>query len=86
MQFVVLYVHYSELLQKSYSSLIDILVVLWQVPDFDIVTYTIVMPTDLVGGIRRNLEQSQCSSSSSSGYSPCIDLKEIYRQASPNIL
>ncbi|KAG6500399.1 hypothetical protein ZIOFF_040244 [Zingiber officinale] len=36
------------------------------VPDFDIVTYTIVMPTDLVGGICRSLEQSRCSSSSSS--------------------
>ncbi|XP_038984754.1 uncharacterized protein LOC103715266 isoform X2 [Phoenix dactylifera] len=55
-----------------------------RVPDFDIVTYTIVMPTDLVGGIRRNLEQAQCSSSSSSGYSPCIDLREIYRQRNPS--
>ncbi|XP_019704444.1 uncharacterized protein [Elaeis guineensis] len=53
-----------------------------RVPDFDVVTYAIVMPTDLVGGIRRNLEQSQCSSSSSSGYSPCIDSREIYRQRS----
>ncbi|XP_020524294.1 uncharacterized protein LOC18995746 isoform X1 [Amborella trichopoda] len=33
------------------------------VPDFDVVTSTIAMPTDMVGCIRRCLEQSQCSSS-----------------------
>lgn len=36
------------------------------VPDFDSVTYTVVMPTDMVGCIRRSLESSQCSISSSS--------------------
>ncbi|CDP18036.1 unnamed protein product [Coffea canephora] len=36
------------------------------VPDFDLVTYTVVMPTDMVGCIRRSLESSQCSISSSS--------------------
>ncbi|XP_020272754.1 uncharacterized protein LOC109847935, partial [Asparagus officinalis] len=38
------------------------------VPDFDKVTYTIAMPTEMVGGIRRTLEKSQYSSSSSGGY------------------
>lgn len=54
------------------------------VPDFDIVTYTIAMPTDMVGGIRRNLEQSQYSSSSSNSCcSPSMDPRELYRQKSP---
>ncbi|CAK7328547.1 unnamed protein product [Dovyalis caffra] len=35
------------------------------VPDFDIVTYTIAMPTNMVGNIRRTLELSHCSFSSS---------------------
>ncbi|URE08680.1 hypothetical protein MUK42_23588 [Musa troglodytarum] len=48
------------------------------VPDFDVVTYTIAMPTDLVGGIRRSLEQSRCSSSSSGSYS--MDFRRLYRQ------
>ncbi|CAL9054639.1 unnamed protein product [Musa banksii] len=48
------------------------------VPDFDVVTYTIAMPTDLVGGIRRSLEQSRCSSSSSGSYS--MDFRRFYRQ------
>ncbi|CAA2961673.1 protein OPAQUE10-like [Olea europaea subsp. europaea] len=39
------------------------------VPDFDVVVYTVDMPTDMVGGIRRSLESSQCSLSSSSSYS-----------------
>ncbi|XP_042407109.1 uncharacterized protein LOC121996980 isoform X1 [Zingiber officinale] len=48
------------------------------VPDFDIVTYTIVMPTDLVGGICRSLEQSRCSSSSSSSYG--MNFRRLYRK------
>lgn len=39
-----------------------------QVPDFDLVTSTVVMPKNMVGGIRRSLETSQGSLSSSSGY------------------
>ncbi|CAN4127481.1 unnamed protein product [Withania somnifera] len=39
-----------------------------KVPDFDSVTYTVVMPKDMVGGIRRSLETSQSCLSSSSGY------------------
>ncbi|XP_068642992.1 uncharacterized protein [Aristolochia californica] len=35
------------------------------VPDFDVVTYTIAMPTDMVGGLRRSLERAQYSLSSS---------------------
>ncbi|KAG9451129.1 hypothetical protein H6P81_011094 [Aristolochia fimbriata] len=34
------------------------------VPDFDVVTYTIAMPTDVVGGLRRSLERAQYSFSS----------------------
>ncbi|XP_074558990.1 uncharacterized protein LOC141814928 isoform X2 [Curcuma longa] len=48
------------------------------VPDFDIVTYTIAMPTDLVGGICRSLEQSRCSSSSSGSYS--MDFRRLHRK------
>ncbi|KAJ8476145.1 hypothetical protein OPV22_019872 [Ensete ventricosum] len=48
------------------------------VPDFDVVTYTIAMPTDLVGGICRSLEQSRCSLSSSGSYS--MDFRRLYRQ------
>uniref|UniRef100_A0A7N0US28 Calponin-homology (CH) domain-containing protein n=1 Tax=Kalanchoe fedtschenkoi TaxID=63787 RepID=A0A7N0US28_KALFE len=36
-----------------------------KVPDFDIVTYTVTMPTNLIGCIRRSLELSQCGSVSS---------------------
>lgn len=39
------------------------------VPDFDVVVYTVAMPTVMVGGIRRSLESSQCILSSSSSYS-----------------
>ncbi|XP_004245671.1 uncharacterized protein [Solanum lycopersicum] len=39
-----------------------------KVPDFDLVTSMVVMPKNMVGGIRRSLETSQCSLSSSSGY------------------
>ncbi|KAF3639415.1 putative glyoxylate/hydroxypyruvate reductase HPR3-like [Capsicum annuum] len=39
-----------------------------KVPDFDSVTYTVAMPKNMVGGIRRSLETSQSSLSSSSGY------------------
>ncbi|XP_019257329.1 PREDICTED: uncharacterized protein LOC109235607 isoform X2 [Nicotiana attenuata] len=40
-----------------------------KVPDFDLVTYTVVMPKDMVGGIRRSLETSSSLSSSSGYYS-----------------
>ncbi|XP_042521291.1 uncharacterized protein LOC122094756 [Macadamia integrifolia] len=50
------------------------------VPDFDIVTYTIAMPTDMVGCIRRSLERSLHSASSSSGSNPSINSKVKYRQ------
>ncbi|XP_010247321.1 PREDICTED: uncharacterized protein LOC104590375 isoform X1 [Nelumbo nucifera] len=50
------------------------------VPDFDIVTYTIAMPTDMVGFIRRSLEQSQCSSSSFVRRSPHLDSTINHRQ------
>lgn len=36
---------------------------LLQVPDFDSVTCTLTMPTDMVECIRKNLERSQSSSS-----------------------
>ncbi|KAI4336494.1 hypothetical protein L6164_015016 [Bauhinia variegata] len=38
------------------------------VPDFDIVTYTVAMPKDMVGCIRRNLELSQSSHADSSSH------------------
>ncbi|CAN6303873.1 unnamed protein product [Urochloa humidicola] len=50
------------------------------VPDFDIVTYTISMPNYVVGGIRRSLEQPQYSSSGSSGYSPRDSSKALPQQ------
>ncbi|KAL6637069.1 hypothetical protein ACP70R_024641 [Stipagrostis hirtigluma subsp. patula] len=50
------------------------------VPDFDIVTYTIAMPNYIVGGICRSLEQPQYSSSDSSGYSPRANSKELQQQ------
>uniref|UniRef100_A0A0E0KHY8 Calponin-homology (CH) domain-containing protein n=1 Tax=Oryza punctata TaxID=4537 RepID=A0A0E0KHY8_ORYPU len=50
------------------------------VPDFDIVTHTIAMPNYIVGGIRRSLEQPQCSSSGSSGYSPPANSKALNQQ------
>ncbi|PUZ37433.1 hypothetical protein GQ55_9G119300 [Panicum hallii var. hallii] len=50
------------------------------VPDFDIVTYTISMPNYIVGGIRRSLEQPQYSSSGSSGYSPPDSSKALQQQ------
>nr|CAB3499004.1 unnamed protein product [Digitaria exilis] len=52
------------------------------VPDFDIVTYTISMPNYIVGGILRSLEQPQYSSSGSSGYSPRDGSKALQQQAS----
>ncbi|KAG8097895.1 hypothetical protein GUJ93_ZPchr0013g36429 [Zizania palustris] len=52
------------------------------VPDFDVVTRTIAMPNYIVGGIRRSLEQPQCSSSGSSGYSPCASSKALHQQRS----
>uniref|UniRef100_A0A453H5Z3 Calponin-homology (CH) domain-containing protein n=1 Tax=Aegilops tauschii subsp. strangulata TaxID=200361 RepID=A0A453H5Z3_AEGTS len=48
------------------------------VPDFDVVTHTIAMPNYIVGGIRRSLEQPQCSSSCSSGHSPHAISKSIF--------
>ncbi|KAG6396268.1 hypothetical protein SASPL_142414 [Salvia splendens] len=39
-----------------------------KVPDFDMVTYSVTMPTDMVGVIRRSLESPQCTFSSSSSY------------------
>ncbi|KAF8681923.1 hypothetical protein HU200_045374 [Digitaria exilis] len=50
------------------------------VPDFDIVTYTISMPNYIVGGILRSLEQPQYSSSGSSGYSPRDGSKALQQQ------
>ncbi|XP_062212157.1 protein OPAQUE10-like [Phragmites australis] len=50
------------------------------VPDFDIVTYTISMPNYIVGGIRRSLEQPQYSSSGSSGYSPRANSKALQQK------
>ncbi|XP_015690818.1 protein OPAQUE10-like isoform X2 [Oryza brachyantha] len=50
------------------------------VPDFDVVTHTIAMPNYIVGGIRRSLEQPQCSSSGSSGYSPRANSKALHQQ------
>ncbi|KAL3630253.1 hypothetical protein CASFOL_023237 [Castilleja foliolosa] len=41
------------------------------VPDFDMVIYSVVMPKDMVGVIRKGLESSQCTLSSSSSYSSC---------------
>ncbi|XP_057769086.1 uncharacterized protein LOC130989165 [Salvia miltiorrhiza] len=38
------------------------------VPDFDMVIYSVTMPTDMVGVIRRSLESPQCTFSSSSSY------------------
>ncbi|XP_019200564.1 PREDICTED: uncharacterized protein LOC109194124 isoform X3 [Ipomoea nil] len=51
-----------------------------KVPDFDVVTYTVAMPKDMVGGIRRSLETSQCSFSSSSSYSSYKDQRQKVRQ------
>ncbi|XP_051127436.1 uncharacterized protein LOC127248913 isoform X2 [Andrographis paniculata] len=38
------------------------------VPDFNMVRYSVTMPTDMVGIIRRSLESPQCTVSSSSSY------------------
>ncbi|KAG8383911.1 hypothetical protein BUALT_Bualt04G0063300 [Buddleja alternifolia] len=50
------------------------------VPDFDLVIYSVAMPTVMVGGIRRSLESSQWTLSSSSSYSsqkgPRMKLKQ----------
>ncbi|KAI0498816.1 hypothetical protein KFK09_019711 [Dendrobium nobile] len=53
------------------------------VPDFDIVTHNIAMPTHLVGSIRRNLELSRCSPSSFSASNPWNDAREICRLKIP---
>ncbi|KAK8940555.1 hypothetical protein KSP39_PZI010215 [Platanthera zijinensis] len=50
-----------------------------EVPDFDIVTCNVLMPTNLVGGICRNLELSQYSSSASNASSPEVfGLKNLF--------
>ncbi|KAK8969241.1 hypothetical protein KSP40_PGU005203 [Platanthera guangdongensis] len=50
-----------------------------EVPDFDIVTCNVLMPTNLVGGICRNLELSQYSSSVSNASSPEVfGLKNLF--------
>ncbi|XXG87219.1 hypothetical protein AAC387_Pa11g1961 [Persea americana] len=52
------------------------------IPDFDVVTYTIAMPTDMVGYIRRSLEKSQSQHSSSTFVicSRCMHSKGKYKQ------
>ncbi|MCL7030566.1 hypothetical protein MKW94_020702 [Papaver nudicaule] len=50
------------------------------VPDFDVVTYTIAMPTDMVGGIRRSLEKAQYRILTSAGSDPGFDSKPKYCQ------
>ncbi|KAG0451220.1 hypothetical protein HPP92_026338 [Vanilla planifolia] len=50
------------------------------VPDFDIVTYAIAMPTNLVDGIRKYLELSHFCSSKFNGSSPWNDTSETCRQ------
>ncbi|XP_011011333.1 PREDICTED: uncharacterized protein LOC105115943 isoform X2 [Populus euphratica] len=50
------------------------------VPDFDIVTYTVAMPTDMVGNIRRNLELSHHSFSSSASKTPHHEPRQRSRQ------
>lgn len=51
-----------------------------KVPDFDIVTYTIQMPTVMVGSLRRSLESSKCSTEASGEYTPRRDSKLKSRQ------
>lgn len=53
---------------------------LWQVPDFDIVTYTVAMSTNLVGNIRRNLELSHHSFSSTASNTPHHKPRQRSRQ------
>ncbi|KAA8531235.1 hypothetical protein F0562_005944 [Nyssa sinensis] len=50
------------------------------VPDFDIVTYTVAMSTNMVGGIRRSLELSQFSFSNSASVSPYERYRSKYRK------
>uniref|UniRef100_A0A5B7C938 Calponin-homology (CH) domain-containing protein n=1 Tax=Davidia involucrata TaxID=16924 RepID=A0A5B7C938_DAVIN len=50
------------------------------VPDFDIVTYTVAMPTNMVGCIRRSLELSQFSFTSSASVSPYESSRSKYRR------
>ncbi|CAL5324081.1 unnamed protein product [Camellia sinensis] len=50
------------------------------VPDFDIVTYAVAMPTNLVGCLRRTLELSQCSFKSSANDNPCKNSASKVRQ------
>ncbi|KAI9396500.1 hypothetical protein POPTR_004G140000v4 [Populus trichocarpa] len=54
------------------------------VPDFDIVTYTVTMPTDMVGNIRRNLELSHHSFSSSASKTPHHEPRQRSRQKHSN--
>uniref|UniRef100_A0A2N9H9R6 Calponin-homology (CH) domain-containing protein n=1 Tax=Fagus sylvatica TaxID=28930 RepID=A0A2N9H9R6_FAGSY len=51
-----------------------------KVPDFDIVTYTVAMPTDMVGCIRRSWELPKCSFLNSASYDLYKDSREKFRQ------
>ncbi|KAJ6368527.1 hypothetical protein OIU78_001004 [Salix suchowensis] len=54
------------------------------VPDFDIVTYTVAMSTNLVGNIRRNLELSHHSFSSTASNTPHHKPRQRSRQKHSN--
>ncbi|XP_035547395.1 uncharacterized protein LOC109007107 isoform X2 [Juglans regia] len=54
-----------------------------RVPDFDIVTYTVAMSTDMVGCIRRSWEPRQCSLLNSASYNLHKDSSEKFRQENP---
>ncbi|KAI3983918.1 hypothetical protein MKX01_011626 [Papaver californicum] len=51
-----------------------------KVPDFDVVTYTIAMPTDMVKDIRRSLEKAQYRILTSADSNPSLDSKPKYCQ------
>ncbi|XP_026405852.1 uncharacterized protein LOC113301298 isoform X1 [Papaver somniferum] len=50
------------------------------VPDFDVVTYTIAMPTDMVKGIRRSLEKAQYRILTSADSDSGLDTRPKYCQ------
>ncbi|KAI3841153.1 hypothetical protein MKX03_007881 [Papaver bracteatum] len=50
------------------------------VPDFDVVTYTIAMPTDMVKGIRRSLEKAQYRILTSADSDTGLDTRPKYCQ------
>ncbi|XP_052190898.1 uncharacterized protein LOC127800362 isoform X2 [Diospyros lotus] len=54
-----------------------------KVPDFDIVTYTVAMPTNMVECLRKSLELSKSSFSSSSSYSLQRGLKMKSKKKNP---